>query len=175
MSNAALREGFPRAVWRPAHPSVSARSHEEYYAALSASAMDPESDSEPGISVFGVAREPEWLPQIQVRLIDLLKLPERWDGHDGKPVNTETMVFALQFLAQELDASTPAPWLVPLSYGGVQAEWHEKELDLEIEFIAPNKIHAFYEDHRSGQVLIDDELETNFKALEDPINKLTNR
>lgn len=174
MNSIALREDhFPGPVWRAVRSSVSARS--QYYAALSESAMDPESDSEPGISVFGAAREPEWLPQIRARVINLLELPEGWDGHGGKSVNRETMEFALQFLAQELDTSTPAPWLVPLSYGGIQAEWHEKELDLEIEFIAPNKIHAFCEDHRNGQVLIDDELETDFTALERPINELTNR
>lgn len=174
MSNAALREDYsPQPVWRTIRSSASTRS--QYFAALSESAVDPDSDSESGISVFGAVREPEWFPQIRARVIGLLKLPAGWDGHDGKPVNRGTMTFALQFLSQELDASTPAPWLVPLSYGGIQAEWHEKELDLEIEFIAPNKIHAFCEDHRSGQVLIDDELETDFTALEGPINELTNR
>lgn len=175
MSSAALREDYPQPVWRATSPAASTRSHDLHFAALTAGGVDPESDSESGVSVFGAVREPEWLPQIRARVIDLLKLPEGWDGHDGKPVNRETMAFALQFLVQELDPSTPAPWLVPLSYGGVQAEWHEKELDLEIEFIAPNKIHAFCEDHRNGQVLIDDELETDFKALEHPINELTNR
>jgi hypothetical protein len=38
----------------------------------------------------------------------------------------------MRLLESTMRDDTPAPWVVPLSDGGVQMEWHERGLDIEI-------------------------------------------
>ncbi len=82
---------------------------------------------------------------------ELMRLPLGWDGHDGRPVDFDVADFAVQFLLQTLEPNGPAPLVVPTSYGGLQLEWHEQEIDLEIEVEAPNRIFVSFEDRESGE------------------------
>jgi len=102
-------------------------------------------------SAFGVNRFPSWLLPTIDRMRELVMLPVGWDGHDGRPVEIDVAVFAVQFLWQTLEPDSPAPQIVPLSYGGVQLEWHEQGMDLEVEVEGPNRIFVSFEDHMSGE------------------------
>lgn len=102
-------------------------------------------------SAFGVNRFPNWLLSVCNRLNELVRLPLGWDGHDGRPVELDVAVFAAQFLLQTLEPDGPAPLVVPLSYGGVQLEWHENGIDLEIEVEAANRIFVSFEDRETGE------------------------
>lgn len=100
---------------------------------------------------FGVDQTPNWLPAVYGRMQELMSLDIGWDGHNGQPVSRDIAGFAIEFLLQTMTTDGPPPQLVPLSYGGVQLEWHEKEIDLEIEVEAPNRIFVSFEDHQSGE------------------------
>lgn len=102
-------------------------------------------------SAFGINRTPIWLLSTSDRIIELVRLSLGWDGHDGRPVNFDVAAFAVQFLLQTLEPDGPAPLVVPLSYGGVQLEWHEEGIDLEIEVEAPNRIFVSFEDRETGE------------------------
>ena len=102
-------------------------------------------------SAFGINRTPIWLVSTSDRINELVRLPLGWDGHDGRPVNFDVADFAVQFLLQTLEPDGPAPLVVPLSYGGLQLEWHEQGIDLEIEVEAPNRIFVSFEDGESGE------------------------
>lgn len=106
---------------------------------------------EPSTSVFGVNRSPNWLPDILNRLVGLVRLPRGWDGHDGQPVKIDVASFAIQFILETSEPNISAPQIVPLSYGGIQLEWHEHGIDLEIEIQAPNKTFVSFKDHRTGE------------------------
>jgi hypothetical protein len=75
--------------------------------------------------------------------MELCRLPHGWDGHDGKPANPDTVVFAANIIAGLMRPRVPMPSVMPLSYGGVQIEWHRNNWDVEIEIIAPNRMHVF--------------------------------
>ena len=94
-------------------------------------------------SAFGVNRFPSWLLSTVDRIRELVMLPVGWDGHDGRPVDIDLAAFAVQFLLQMLEPDGPAPQIVPLSYGGIQLEWHEQGIDLDVEGDAP-KWPSFY-------------------------------
>ena len=94
-----------------------------------------------------------------MKLSDLINLPEGWDGHLGRPVDFDVAKFAVKFLASTLDSESPAPQIVPLSYGGLQLEWHERDIDLEIEIEIPNRLFVSFTDHRG-----DEEFEREFSA-----------
>lgn len=102
-------------------------------------------------TAFGANRIPTWLLPTIDHMRELAMLPVGWDGHDGRPVDIGIAAFAIQFLLQTLEPDGPAPQVVPLSYGGIQLEWHEQGIDLEVEVEAPNRIFVSFEDQVSGE------------------------
>ena len=46
---------------------------------------------------------------------------------------------------------TPVPQVVPSPVGGVQLEWHEKDIDLELHITAPYECEVWFQDHRTGE------------------------
>jgi hypothetical protein len=91
-----------------------------------------------GGSSFGVlwtgSRKPEWLDAVARRLSELMRLPRNWDSYGGVAVKPQNATRALSYLARILEQDSNAPWVVPLSDGGVQLEWHQADIDLEIAF-----------------------------------------
>ncbi|MFP3941452.1 MAG: hypothetical protein ACLF0P_14225 [Thermoanaerobaculia bacterium] len=51
-----------------------------------------------------------------------------------------------------MDDDTPPPSVVPTATGGVQAEWHRKGYDFEIEVLSPARFVAHFEDVESGEI-----------------------
>jgi hypothetical protein len=75
-----------------------------------------------------------WYAPVRTRLIELMRLQRNWDTYGGVAVQRRSATHALWFLARLLERDTSAPWVVPLSEGGVQLEWHTPDLDLEAVF-----------------------------------------
>ena len=115
-------------------------------------------------SAFSVNRFPTWLLSICDKVSELVQLPTGWDGHDGRPVKLDVAAFAIQFLFETLEPDGPEPQIVPLSYGGVQLEWHEQQIDLEIEVVAPNRMFVSFEDHKTGEEF-EKEFSTNYAEV----------
>ncbi len=67
-----------------------------------------------------------------------------------------------------MQSDTPTPAVVPTSRGGVQLEWHTREIDVEVEIPSPDHITVSYEDHRSGKEW-EDELTSDFTPLSDAL------
>lgn len=71
---------------------------------------------------------------------DLRSLQPDWNSYGGKPI-TEEAIAGMKKLLKLL--STPG-WVVPLSDGGLQIEWHGKDdFDVEIEIGPDGKV--FYD------------------------------
>ncbi|MEO5373696.1 MAG: hypothetical protein H7840_05385 [Alphaproteobacteria bacterium] len=98
----------------------------------------------------------------------LLSLKPGWDGHDGKVISRDALRFMHHVLEQVFLTSPqlPEPALVPLSYGGIQAEWYTEKADLEIEVESPGHFLWYFHDRQSG---IEDEGEgtTDFTLLQE--------
>jgi hypothetical protein len=77
-----------------------------------------------------------WFQPVVQRLVDLTRLPRNWDSYGGVAVMSANATDALWFLARFLESASVPPWVVPLSDGGVQLEWHRDGVDLEVVFSA---------------------------------------
>jgi len=85
----------------------------------------------------------DWKERAIKRLAELCALPQGWDGHNGKPANHDAVMFAANIIVGLMRPRVPMPSIMPLSYGGVQIEWHRNNWDVEIEVAAPNRMHVF--------------------------------
>jgi hypothetical protein len=88
-------------------------------------------------------RNPPW----QNEVVRLLQLPNGWDSYNGRPLRHDTGMFTLQLLNSVLLPSTSAPYIVPVADGGVQAEWHQNQLDIELYVSAPYACELTVIDH----------------------------
>jgi hypothetical protein len=97
---------------------------------------------------FLVARD--WTQTVQRRLLRLLKLPVGWDGYRAKKVSPTVAAFAWNVLESVMRPGTPAPSVVPVAGGGIQLEWHEGGVDIELFISKPMKaeLYVAFEDDR---------------------------
>lgn len=100
------------------------------------------------VGLIAAERDPgpvdrQWLRPTTVRLTELMTLRPGWDGGSAKAVELDTVVTTLMVLSRVASATSPAPWIVPLASGGVQLEWHEPDLTIEIA-LDPEHGHEIY-------------------------------
>jgi hypothetical protein len=119
--------------------------------------------------------ERKWESEVLRRLIRYTKLEPGWDSYGSPPVGMDTAFFAMLILEAAMTPRTPLPQVVPTAKGGVQIEWHQKGIDLEIHVESPNRCEMWFDDHRSDEEPISQEFSTNFSSLITPIQRLTSR
>jgi hypothetical protein len=107
------------------------------------------SDRKISLCIEGVSA-PAWLERTLERLNHLLTLPPNWDSYGGKCIYLDDVLRALRLLAAVMGDRTPPPQIVPTSKGGVQLEWHEQGIDLEIEVATGSSVLASFEDSMTG-------------------------
>lgn len=95
--------------------------------------------------------KPSWQNEIVSTLCRYLELPEGWDTYGGKPLRHETGMFALQVLNGMMGPSIPSPQIVPVGDGGLQVEWHQNGLDIELYIAAPYDCELLVHDHYSEE------------------------
>jgi hypothetical protein len=109
---------------------------------------------------------PRWLEPSLDRAIRLMLLAPNWDMGGGRPIQRASINAALQFLSTVMQERSSLPQWLPTSEGGVQLEWHEANLDLEIQFSA---------DGASGHVVFGDLLDERLEwhgPLSDNLERL---
>lgn len=94
---------------------------------------------------------PAWITPTLENLGRLLAMPRNWDTYGAKRVDPACVVSAFETALAVMQDETPSPSVVPTSEGGVQLEWHIRDIDLEIEFQSPSRILASFEDQRTGE------------------------
>jgi hypothetical protein len=125
---------------------------------------------------FDASPERKWQVEVQGQLLQFAKMSTGWDSYDAPPVTWDAGMFALSILNDVMRPRTPIPQVVPASVGGVQLEWHEKGIDLEIRVIAPYRWSLWFEDQTTpGAAPIELELTDDFSPLLKPIELLTSR
>ncbi|MFD1381018.1 hypothetical protein [Fodinicurvata halophila] len=97
---------------------------------------------------------PSELREVFLRYSQLLNKKKGWDGYRGKPISTDSFYFSLILLQYVLgENQSVKAQVVPLSYGGVQIEWHSLKGDLEIEIERANRFRVYFEDVENEEVL----------------------
>jgi hypothetical protein len=125
---------------------------------------------------YNAELERKWQVDVQRSLVRLVNMKKGWDSYEARPIRRDAGFFALELLQQFMRNRTPAPQVVPTSAGGIQLEWHEKGIDLELHITAPYECEVWFQDHRdplSHPLSI--RLSDDFSALTRPIQLLTSR
>lgn len=81
----------------------------------------------------------------------LLELEAGWDSYGARPVSLDSANAELRLLLDISTPGTPAPHIAPTARGGLQFEWHTRELDLEIEIVSPMRIVVSYAIFDTGE------------------------
>lgn len=102
------------------------------------------------------APTPAWMPEVKNRIASFTKLGPNWNSYGAPKIERNAMLLSIALLNLIADASTPAPSVVPTVSGGVQLEWHQNGVDLEIEILGSGNVAVFHSDARG-----DDEWESD--------------
>jgi hypothetical protein len=81
-----------------------------------------------------LALYPEWYRPVRSRIVDLLRLTDNWDGRGARRICERDLVEALEFMASVMQFDTLAPWIGPLSSGGLQLVWRQGDVEVEAVF-----------------------------------------
>jgi hypothetical protein len=100
-----------------------------------------------------------------------------WDSYKAPPLRRDTAGFALSVLNSIMKTQTPLPQVAPSSVGGVQLEWHEKGVDLELHITAPYECDVWFHDNQdlNSQPVSAKITNGDFSSLKGPIDLLTTR
>jgi len=83
-------------------------------------------------------------------LLALLRLPNDWDGENGRPPTQDVADRALSITRAMFRLGMPAPHIVPETDGTIALEWSRGTSELEIE-IGPNQhVSVFAQDPADG-------------------------
>jgi hypothetical protein len=80
----------------------------------------------------------------------LLLLPAGWDSYRAAVVAPRAVAAALTFLYSALGDTTEPPTVVPTNAGGIDLEWHLRQIDLVIGISDAGEIHVSFEDLATG-------------------------
>ncbi len=118
----------------------------------------------------------KWQIEVQDQLLQYVNFKPGWDSYGAPPVTWDAGMFALNILKDVMRPRTPIPQVVPSSVGGVQLEWHEKGIDLELHVTGPYQCELWFQDLSApGTDPVSMDLTNDFSALLRPIELLTQR
>ena len=76
------------------------------------------------------------IPVIE-RMAELVALPRGWDSRNARAVSDVALRRTIEFLLEYVADGIDSPVVVPTVRGGLQLEWHNNGVDVEVE-VAPN-------------------------------------
>lgn len=113
---------------------------------------------------------PAWADFVLRSLAERWGVKPGWDSYDAKATDRENVVRLLNYLSALMqDTSTP-PVVTPLSDGGVQAEWHRQNKDLEIVVPADHPAR-YYSYNAATEEEEEEDLDSNHAHVQDLIRQ----
>jgi hypothetical protein len=158
-------------------PATSARYNDYYETGSSPTADSARRSNFPNfLQHYNAAPERKWEVEVVRALVRLAGFSAGWDSYNAPPLRRDAGHFALEILQSVMRPRTPPPQVVPSAAGGVQLEWHEKGIDLELHIAAPYQWELWFRDLQdpTSQPL-SLELSDDFSELKRPIHLLSTR
>ena len=118
---------------------------------------------------------PRWVGPTLQQLNAIINLREDWDSYGAREIVFESLEYAFQLLEFTMEYDSPAPKVIPTSRGGVQLEWHERGIDLEIEVLSPYRVYVSYENLDNIEDNWEDEAMFDLTRIWDAIRELSRR
>jgi len=135
-------------------------------------AMQVES-SQGRIQVKVAGHVPAWLPITNKEMNELLNLETDWDSYGAKPVSPDAAVAAIWFLGLVMQKESMMPFIVPMSSGNIQLEWHASGVDIEVE-ITPHGPNVLSIEEANG-VSTTSSVHGNLGVMKQVISKIPRR
>lgn len=85
------------------------------------------------------------------QLVSLLKLESGWDSYGAPPISPIATQQAHVFLVTSKSPRRPS--IVPTAKGGVQLEWHDGDVDVEIECLPSGSAKFYAEESVTREVV----------------------
>lgn len=93
-----------------------------------------------------------WFSEVVKEVVELTQLSEGWDSYGGQSPSHQVASRTVRFLGTLTQHEIPRPQLTPTSRGGIQLEWHQQEMDLEVEIVSPVRARLWFEDLTTGEM-----------------------
>lgn len=93
----------------------------------------------------------ETLTPVIQRAAELALLPRGWNSYDASPVSGTALHRTLEFLLEYVASGVDRPVVVPTVRGGLQLEWHNNGVDVEVEMTPEGPVSLFAEDGTTGE------------------------
>ncbi len=93
----------------------------------------------------------KWLNQTIVEIVRLMWLPRDWNSDNPRQIEPKSIEKILAVLLTILDSDSTPPAVVPTTRGGVQVEWHQNGIDLEIEAFNSSKLEYYFSGSKGEQ------------------------
>lgn len=116
-----------------------------------------------------------WRAAIRQRLSEFVRMPSNWDGYGAPVVSAAVAALAFAVLEDVMRPGVPLPHVVPSSTGGVQIEWHERDIDLELHVAGPYNFELWFEDSRHEHPSRGEDLTTSLASFRDALGVLASR
>ena len=92
---------------------------------------------------------PDWLDLFVTKIEPLIQLQPNWDSYGAKAIEFQSVLNAIKLFLSIESLSNCFPAIVPTVNGGLQAEWHDSDVDIEVDIDPNGRIHYIAE--RTGQ------------------------
>ena len=86
------------------------------------------------------------LMPVMERLAELMSMPRGWNSYDANPISGTALRRTIEFLLEHVAFGIDHPAVVPTIRGGLQLEWHNNGLDIEVEVAPDGPVTFFVED-----------------------------
>ncbi|MGB2754588.1 MAG: hypothetical protein WBD75_01805 [Phycisphaerae bacterium] len=127
---------------------------------------------ETALEIRGVeADAPQWLAPTVERMNELLELQPNWDSYGARCLKEQAFETALEILGTVMRPNTSPPTVVPTVEGGIQLEWHQNDIDLEVEVKPEGQVLMFRQGGSQPEVS-DVDISLEFRGLVDTIDNL---
>lgn len=110
---------------------------------------------------------PPWASHAQQELQRLVDLPAGWDGRRAKCITQAAVEAVVRALEASMVEHIPFPQYFPLPDGGLQAEWHAADHDVEIEVDAEGSVYVLAAGPASDAPTVDGQLDLH--AVDNPV------
>lgn len=94
---------------------------------------------------------PLWLNESLDQIQDVLHLRDNWNSYGALSISIDAAYAALEILAEIAPLGAPTPSIVPTVDRGIQLEWHEDGIDLEIEVLSRSRAVVYFADPSSAE------------------------
>lgn len=115
---------------------------------------------------------PPWVEPVINSMSERWGSYQGWDSYDAKPTDTKHAEKLLNYLTEIMLPEAVAPIITPLADGGLQAEWHRGEKDVEIVVPFGEPARYYYFDAEADLEEEEELEEGNIETIRNRINSL---